>query len=284
MATEEQEEGTELHGTGLGEKMKGGVKRAAGAIGRAARSVVGQPEAGTDMMYQALHADHEQVATLFAKMLSTDDEQKCRQLWQMICVNLTAHARAEQEVIYARLAEDEETQEQVGHSYEEHADIERLIAECDAQGVGSDEFFAMATQLQQVVQHHVDDEEGELLPKARKVLSEDECDQLTLQFQQLKMDLVPEIRQEFGANRKQGSQRSRSSSQGNRRSQSQGADRRRSAQRGGQQKSQSSRGDGRQQDLSSKTLTELREMASRKDIPGRSKMDKRELVVALRRA
>lgn len=258
----------------------------------AARGARGQAEAGTDPLFRALHADHEQVAQLVEEMLRTDDEERTQRLWQRICVNLTAHARAEQETVYERLEDEQDTREQIGHSFEEHADIERLIAECDAQGAGSDEFYAMAAELEQVVRNHVTDEEGELLPLAREILDARERDRLVQRFKARKTELMPDIEEEFGvrAQPRQGAQRRRQPAQGAQRQQqgrsSQASERRRSASRSGSKSagSRSSGGRGRTDDLSGKTVRELRQMASKQDIPGRSRMSKRELVNALRRA
>ena len=278
----EMEEGSEPHGTGFGERVKGGVKGTVGAIGRAARSAMGQPEAGTDLMFQVLHAEHEEVGILLQKVLATDDEERGRRLWKAICVNLTAHARAEQEVIYSRLEKQRDLAEDVEHSYEEHADIERLLAECDSMGFGTDEFYAMVTQLDQVVRHHVDDEESDILPRASREVSEEERDSLVMQFRERKNEMIPEIMEELGYARAGGARQQRQASGAvrstNRRASS-GADRRRSARR-----SASSRSSDRSSDeLSGKTVGELREIASQKDIRGRSKMDRNELISALRR-
>lgn len=264
MARNEEEE---AQGPGITERVTGTVKRAVGAVGRAARGAMGRPEAGTDELFQALHADHEEVAQLFEKLLATREEARAHELWTRVSVALLTHARAEQEIVYERFANIDELTEDADHSLEEHEQIEDLLLEANDLKPGTPEFVTKVRQLDETVRHHVDDEEGDLLPKAMEFLSDEERERLVARFQERKDLIEPKINVELtghGAGTERPKRPART-------------------QKSQKQQPQQKTGGRGATDLDARTMKELQEMARKKGIEGRSRMKKKDLIAALTR-
>jgi hemerythrin superfamily protein len=145
-----------------------------------------------------LKKDHDTVEELFKsfeKAKENDDESRL-QIAQQICQELTAHATVEEELFYPavdqKAEEDEDAQEKVKEADEEHRLAKALIAEIEGMDTSDDHFDAKVKVLKDVIEHHVEEEEGELMPKARKLLSSEELDEIGSQVEARKEELKME--------------------------------------------------------------------------------------------
>jgi len=119
-----------------------------------------------------LTADHARVKKLFkqyeklAKDEASADERK--ELATMICAELTAHATAEEEIFYpaARAAIDQE--DLVDEAEVEHQTAKELIAQIQNSRPDDDHYDAKVKVLGEYINHHVQEEEGEIFPKVKK--------------------------------------------------------------------------------------------------------------------
>ena len=64
-----------------------------------------------------------------------------------------------------------------------------LLKELEAIPVDTEQWTAKIKVLQENVEHHVEEEEGEMFQKARDVLSEDDINQLGAQMEEMKKQL-----------------------------------------------------------------------------------------------
>jgi hemerythrin superfamily protein len=120
-----------------------------------------------------LMADHKEVKALFKqydKLAEGDGSEDEKQaLAEQICQMLTVHATVEEELFYpaAReaLGEDEDL---VDEADIEHASAKELIAQIQRSSPADDHFDARVKVLGEYIEHHVNEEEGEMFPKARK--------------------------------------------------------------------------------------------------------------------
>jgi hemerythrin superfamily protein len=120
-----------------------------------------------------LTEDHAHVMELFAEFhelvsSGSDDDDRRGELVEMICQELTAHAQVEEEIFYpaARnvLADDEILDEATA----EHADAKDLIAQLQSMSPSDAEYDRTVQLLHQGIDHHVQQEEGELFPRLRR--------------------------------------------------------------------------------------------------------------------
>jgi hemerythrin superfamily protein len=66
----------------------------------------------------------------------------------------------------------------VAEALEEHEEAKTLLEEMEELGADSHEFGSKLQQLMEAVEHHVEEEEGEMFPKIREVFEADELEQL----------------------------------------------------------------------------------------------------------
>jgi len=127
--------------------------------------------------FQLLKADHREVAQLFEEMESTDGNGKLR-VFEQIRTALELHTHIEETIFYPAVEQPKETHDLTLEAYEEHDVVKKLLQELSRSRTANDEWEAQAKVLRENVEHHVDEEENELFPKAADVLSEDEIEDL----------------------------------------------------------------------------------------------------------
>jgi hemerythrin superfamily protein len=133
---------------------------------------------------ELLKKDHETVAKLFAEFDEAKEAERDadkESAVSSICQELTIHAAVEEEIFYPAVetravGEDEKSEDSVKEAYEEHALVKSLVAELSEMKADDEQFDAKVKVLKDLVEHHVEEEEGELMPRAKKLLSEDELE------------------------------------------------------------------------------------------------------------
>jgi hemerythrin superfamily protein len=140
----------------------------------AAKTSVRKNASVTEDAIKLLMADHKEVKALFGRYdklveSEADDDEK-QQTAREICVKLTAHATAEEEIFYpaARevLGKDADL---VDEADVEHGSAKDLIAQLEASSPRDDDHYdAKVKVLGEYIDHHVKEEEGEIFPKIKK--------------------------------------------------------------------------------------------------------------------
>ena len=119
-----------------------------------------------------LMADHKAVKALFKEFEQLTeqedaDEQKAA-LVEKICNELTVHAQLEEEIFYPVVREAIDDDSLMDEADVEHASAEDLIAQLEGMSPGDDQYDAKVVVLGEYINHHVEEEEGEMFVKARK--------------------------------------------------------------------------------------------------------------------
>ena len=138
--------------------------------------------------FTLLKNDHEKVAGILEKIDATTERalKGREELFTQLKNELDVHARIEEEILYPALEEFEETRDISLEAYEEHALVKQLLEELAVAPKDDEQWTAKFTVLKENIEHHVEEEEGEMFPKARKVLSEDDIEQLGERLQEAK--------------------------------------------------------------------------------------------------
>ena len=138
--------------------------------------------------FALLKADHEKVAGILETIEDTTERAvKGRdELFPRLKAELDLHAMIEEEIFYPALEETEEAREITLEAYEEHRLVKQLLAELEAEPKGTEEWTAKFTVLKEKIEHHVEEEEGEMFKKARQALSEEEIETLGDRLQEAK--------------------------------------------------------------------------------------------------
>jgi hemerythrin superfamily protein len=138
-----------------------------------------------------LKEDHKKVATIFTSMERSDDRER---LFLELDRELSLHAEIEEKIFYPATKEAEPTRDLVLESIEEHKQIKMVLADLEQTDKTTEEWGAALKVLKEDVMHHVGEEEDELFPKVRKVLSKDQLAALGTRMKELKMQLLAAAR------------------------------------------------------------------------------------------
>jgi hemerythrin-like domain-containing protein len=138
--------------------------------------------------FTLLKADHEKVAGILGEIEETTERAvKGRdELFAQLKSELDLHAMIEEEIFYPALEDAEETRDITLEAYEEHRLVKQLLAELEAEPKDTEEWTAKFSVLKENIEHHVEEEEGEMFKKARQALSEEEIETLGEQLQAAK--------------------------------------------------------------------------------------------------
>jgi len=143
-------------------------------------------------VFDLLKKDHKKVASIFKDIENVKEgkTQEKKSLFQQLNTELSAHAEFEEMNLYPIIKEDKPTHDLTLESYEEHRLIKQLLNELSGMPVDKDEWDAKLKVLKEQVEHHVEEEEGELFPKAKKVLGKEEIDALTAKKEAQKVKVL----------------------------------------------------------------------------------------------
>jgi hypothetical protein len=141
--------------------------------------------------FQLLKEDHKKVSGIFEQLEPTTEraEKTRTELFDKLRQELDIHARIEEAIFYPAIKRAAETRSVVLEGFEEHHVIKMLLKELEAVPVDTEQWTAKLKVLQENVEHHVEEEEGEMFQKARDVLEEEQINQLGAQMEELKAQL-----------------------------------------------------------------------------------------------
>jgi hemerythrin-like domain-containing protein len=126
--------------------------------------------------FAILMEDHREVAKLFRQIEDTTEraEKTREELFAEIKTALDLHAQIEESILYPALEKVDKTHDLTLESVEEHAVVKQLLSELESEDQTTEEWTAKLTVLIENVEHHVEEEESDLFPKAEQALTEDE--------------------------------------------------------------------------------------------------------------
>jgi len=134
-----------------------------------------------------LKKQHRQVKALFKKVENTENANARRQLMEQIAEELKMHTRIEEEIFYPAVREigSSKAEEMIDESLEEHHVVDLVLAELPRVDPEDERFEAKMTVLSELVEHHVEEEEGEMFPMAEKKLGKERISELGMEMEQM---------------------------------------------------------------------------------------------------
>lgn len=140
-----------------------------------------------------LTADHNRVRGLFARFRSAQESSDTSSLMTLadtILQELDVHTTIEEKVFYPAVRGlEDEIKENVDEGLEEHHVVKVLMGEIRNLAPTSDRWVAKMTVVIENVEHHAEEEEGELFPAVRKAMSADALDDLGSKLEAKKAEL-----------------------------------------------------------------------------------------------
>jgi len=161
--------------------------------------------------FSLLKADHRKVEDLFAQLESARGQSKMR-LFQQIQTELELHTHIEETIFYPALEKPKQTHDLTMEAYEEHDVVKKLLEEMSKAKSPTEEWDAKAKVLQENVEHHVEEEENELFPKAEAALGDEEIETLGEQLEAEKMRMQGRRGSKQSASKKSSAKKSASKS------------------------------------------------------------------------
>lgn len=161
------------------------VQDAVAALTGVAGSVVTQSSDKSDMNIQdIIRMDHNKVNMLFGQIDSSNDPQKIQEYFGQIYKDLTAHAEAEEEVVYPTIRPfyGNDTDE----LYSEQAEMKQLLQQIKSMDPSHSDFKVRVNQLKDIVMDHVRQEESTMFAAIRNNCSSEQSEQMATQFKAAK--------------------------------------------------------------------------------------------------
>ena len=138
---------------------------------------------------QLLKDDHEKVKKLLEQGESTTErgEKTRTELLAKLTDELTIHERIEEEIFYPALKEHPKAKEIVLEGYEEHHVVDTIMGELQATPVSDETWGAKFKVAKENIEHHIEEEEGEMFKQARQVFDRGELEELGARMEALKL-------------------------------------------------------------------------------------------------
>ncbi len=133
-------------------------------------------------IFEELTQEHAEVNDLLEQLA---EKGKQKRIFDKLEKELSSHMEAEEKVVYKRFEKEEATRKLVLEGYEEHKVTKRVLGEL-ARGDDDEKWSAKLKVLTDLVQHHVEEEEGEFFPAARQIVDQQQAEELGERFEERK--------------------------------------------------------------------------------------------------
>lgn len=153
---------------------------AAKTAGKAA--AIGAHAKGLTGVFATLSEQHREVSTLLNRTVVADEPGKRQELWTTLRRELLSHERGELAVVYPVIEQRSATRDITLHHSDQAETLEAAIADLDRAGFDSPQWPELIQRLAELLQKHVDDEEGHFFPRAQKALGPEQAKELTGAF------------------------------------------------------------------------------------------------------
>ena len=141
-----------------------------------------------------LKEDHQKVKKMLAELESTTERgvKTREELFTRLKQELVVHEAIEEEIFYPALKEHPKTKEIALEGYEEHHVVDTVMAEIESVAYDDEKWGAKFTVMKENLEHHIEEEEGEMFKQAKQVFDRDELAQLGESMKARKEELMPQ--------------------------------------------------------------------------------------------
>jgi hemerythrin-like domain-containing protein len=144
---------------------------------------------------QLLKNEHEMAKKMFAQIKAVGPEQRA-QLWAKLEPELKVHEQMEEAALYGPVAEEGGSKDQTLGEWEEHhhqevTEAEALIGEISRLDPTSGQWMGRVDALRQTLEHHIQEEEGDIWPRIERMWDQSKLEQAGQQMERLKRETMP---------------------------------------------------------------------------------------------
>ena len=142
-----------------------------------------------------LKTDHDKVKKLLTELEATTERgvKTREELFATIKGELTVHEVIEEEIFYPALKSHPKAKDIVLEAYEEHHVVDVLMGELESLDVSDETWGAKALVMKENIEHHIEEEEGEMFKQARQVFDRPELDDLGTRMAERKASAQREL-------------------------------------------------------------------------------------------
>ena len=133
----------------------------------------------TDLLEQ----QHRDVEKLFEALEEEEGKERRSEIFEELAATLVAHDAIEREIFYPACEKAMGMTDQLGEALVEHGVVEFSLYEAD-QAQGKSDFDFKVTVLQEMVEHHVKEEEKEFFPEVEGAIEAEELETLGQRMEQ----------------------------------------------------------------------------------------------------
>ena len=142
-----------------------------------------------------LTSDHKKVRALLDKLSGTSEsaEREREELLDQIEQELEVHTAIEEEIFYPAFKEagGKEGAKMFYEAVEEHRAVSELVLpDLTNTTPTSERFSGRAKVLKELVEHHADEEEEEMFPRAKKIFTKEQLEDLGQRMEARKEELL----------------------------------------------------------------------------------------------
>lgn len=133
-------------------------------------------------IFEDLKKDHDLHRDLL-KQIDAANPSKRADLFEKFRIEVTAHAAAEEESLYATMLAKPDLRDEARHSVSEHKEIDDFFEEMVELDPASGEWKSKFDAMRHRYEHHIDEEEEEMFPEAAEDLDDGEVARLAKVFE-----------------------------------------------------------------------------------------------------
>ena len=139
-----------------------------------------------------LKDDHDTLKKILNDLDSTTERgvKTREELFTRVRRELEVHEAIEEEIFYPALKEHPKAKDLVLEAYEEHNVVDMVMAEIEDTPYDDETWGAKLTVMKENIEHHIEEEEGEMFPQARDVFERSELQELGERMKARKAELL----------------------------------------------------------------------------------------------
>lgn len=124
---------------------------------------------------QLLAEDHREMLELVRQIDAASGDQERRDIADTAIAELMRHAVAEEMIVYPAMEKHlPDGKDEVAHDKEEHEELEQVMKRMEDADTSSSAFRDLVKELEEKLEHHIDDEEEDQFPKLRDHIPHDD--------------------------------------------------------------------------------------------------------------
>jgi len=143
---------------------------------------------------QLLKSEHEKAKRAFAEIQAATANERAP-LWAKLEPELKVHEEMEEAALYGPVAQelgstDQTLKEWHEHHHEEVTEAEALIQEIDDLDSTSDDWVEKVEELQEALEHHIEEEEGDIWPRIQQAWDQSKLEYAGQQMETLRRQKI----------------------------------------------------------------------------------------------